>query len=1384
MSSVSREHAEWRSLIEVSGPFLAMEVLLRTFPQGLPSSSDEADVRARLRSAHSEWEVSQEEQRGDLAIHQAWVRFVLGELLELPEEALRQGQSLPQALSVHVAEHGETLRPELALLDGETPRLLVSVWEPGQELERAPRERKWPASPAARMMTLLHGTGVRLGLVTNGESWLLVHAKPGVTTTYATFYTELWRSEPLTFRAFRALLGAHRFFGVPEDESLEALFQQSTEYQHEVTDQLGYQVRRAVELLIQAIDRVNRDQKGQLLKGVDERALYESAVTVMMRLVFLLCAEERKLLLTGNPTYDEHYAIGTLRDQLRTVADRHGEEILERRRGAWARLLATFRAVYGGVQHQDFSLRAYGGSLFDPDRYPFLEGRPQGTSWNDTEARPLPLHDRTVLHLLDSLQMLEIRVRGGGPAEAQRLSFRALDVEQIGHVYEGLLDHTARRAEAPVLGLQGSKDREPEIPLEVLVREFRKGRDHLVAFLREHTGRSAKALEGALDYRLEEEDEKLLTACEGQELYGEVEKWAGLLRTDTSGYPVVFPKGSIYVTQGSDRRSTGTHYTPPSLTEPMVRHTLEPLVYEGPAEGKPREEWKLKSPEGLLSLRVCDVAMGSGAFLVQSCRYLAERLVEAWASAEEKAPGPLFAPGAEESRGQPYERLLPRDPQERLTLARRVVADRCLYGVDRNHMAVEMAKLSLWLTTMQKDRPFTFLDHALRCGDSLLGVTSLEQLAWFDLRPGQGRNYILGSDQIEKWLAFATEHRERLERIPVLDVKDTQAKTWLLEEAERQLAPAKVLADLVVGATLATKPQQLDGLLAELAIAASGVLETKLPEERQARLKKLTLRARELLDTGREPEQPKRRPFHWVLEFPEVFARKDASIRGFDAVVGNPPFMGGKKITGELGTDYRDYLIECLSGGKRAATADLCAYFFLRIHTLLNQGGCFGLVATNTIAQGDTREIGLDYVCARGTTLYRAVPSEPWPGTAALEVAHVWARIGPWRGPFILAGTEVPAISEQLTRRGRVGGNPHRLAENRNQSFIGSYVLGKGFVLEPPETQALIKKDRRNGDVLLPYLNGEDLNSSPEQAASRWVINFSDWPLNRKTAKSDYVGNVAEDYPDVLDTLIEKGVRDYRKSQAADVAAAPWWQFWRLRAELYATIAQQREVIVTARHSKYWTPCITPTNQIFSDALVIFSGVAYALLQSVVHEAWARKLGSSLRNDPRYTPSDCFETFPRIDLPARVEVIGTEFHELRGRATRERQIGLTKLYGFIHNPDEHTLDIAQLRKYYVQLNQGVLSAYGWEDLAKQSHDFFETPLGVRFMLSPSAIENMLDRLLELNHERYAEEVKQGLHDTSGKGKKPGKKGIAKAPAKRASNPKKGSRSRSGNLFES
>jgi hypothetical protein len=140
----------------------------------------------------------------------------------------------------------------------------------------------------------------------------------------------------------------------------------------------------------------------------------------MMRLVFLFSAEERGLFPLDDELYNQDSAASTLREQLREAADQQGEEVIERRLDAWSRLLTTFRAIHAGIEHDRLRLPAYGGSLFDPDKFEFLEGRPRGSSWLDMPADPLPINNRTVLHLLEALQLLQVRVPGGGPAEARR----------------------------------------------------------------------------------------------------------------------------------------------------------------------------------------------------------------------------------------------------------------------------------------------------------------------------------------------------------------------------------------------------------------------------------------------------------------------------------------------------------------------------------------------------------------------------------------------------------------------------------------------------------------------------------------------------------------------------------------------------------------------------------------------------------------------------------------------------------------------------------------------------------------------------------------------------------------------------------------------------
>ncbi|CBN55043.1 MULTISPECIES: Eco57I restriction-modification methylase domain-containing protein [Kamptonema] len=1342
--STARHHAEWLSLVEASGPFLSLPVLLKVFPSGLDAHDSEHFKLLRL--AYEEWQDNQLGARPEKAIHRAWVEFVLRQTLELPEEVLLEGQRIPPGLQTTVAEQGETLRPDWVIVNPQetpntgTPRLLVQIVPAEQDLEKPLAGQRWKASPATRMMELLHAANVRLGLVTNGEHWMLVNAPRGETTGFISWYGTLWLEEHLTLRAFRSLLGVRRFFGVDDSETLETLLTQSVTDQQEVTDQLGYQVRQAVEVLVQALDRIDQDRNRSLLQNISETQLYEAALTVMMRLVFLFSAEERKLIPSagGEALYNEYYAVSTIAAKLRSDADKFGEEVLERRSDAWCRLLATFRAVHGGIRHDLLDVPAYGGSLFDPDRFPFLEGRVRGTRWQEISAEPIPVNNRIVLHLLEALQILQIRV--GGTLEPRRLSFRALDIEQIGHVYEGLLDHTAVRATSPVLGLIGTREREPEVALLELERLQAKGEEDLVKFVKEQSNKSPAALRKALSVGiLPRVQERLRAACNNDgELYQRVLPFAGLIRLDTLEYPMVIPEGSVYVTQGSNRRETGTHYTPRSLTEPIVQYTLEPLVYEGVAEGKPKEQWRLKSAKELLQLKVCDMAMGSGAFLVQTCRYLAERLVEAWEGLERENPGQVvIAPEGTLSKFRPDECPIPKDSDERLAVARRIVAERCLYGVDKNPLAVEMAKLSLWLITLAKGRPFTFLDHAFKWGDSLVGV-NLEQLRYWNL--DTTGTPALFADKIRREVEQVIELRRQIAAKPGMTAQDQTEKAYLLAKANAIANDLRDGCDLLVASYFNDLSET----------EREGLRQTLLTVFRDGA--SVSERMRQVL-----PDLEKLRPFHWHLEFPEVFL-DDSAPKGFAALVGNPPFQGGKKITGVLGTDYRDFLVERIANGKRG-NADLCAYFFLKAQQLLSFNGGFGLVATNTIAQGDTREVGLDQLVANGCVIIRTVPSRKWEGTASLEVAYVWLRKGNWQGKFILDEKPVDGITALLTTLGKAVGNPHRLVANQDKSFIGSLVLGMGFVLTLEEAQALIEKDPCNKNVLFPYLNGEDLNSRPNQSPSRWVINFKDWPLDAEhdDPKKPKGKPYAVDYPDCL-AILEEKVKPEREMKAADVAAAAWWQFWRIRAELYDAISDLDRVMVTARVSAHHFLVPVRKNQVFSDRLVVIASQSFsdfAILSSSLHDLWAHRPGTTTHETRNtYFPQESFETFPFPSSTSNLEGIGEKYYTHRQSIMLYRQEGLTKTYNRFHNPDETAADIQQLQELHVEMDNAVAAAYGWQDI-DLGHDFHETKQGLRYTISETARREVLDRLLLLNHERYDEEKAQGLHD---KGKKKGKSG--------------------------
>ncbi|MCX5460426.1 Eco57I restriction-modification methylase domain-containing protein [Streptomyces sp. FT1] len=1384
-SDGKQQHLDWLNLVEVSGPFLTLPVLLRSWPQleGVPSGR-----RADIRLHHGIW---QDDRKG--AGRLDWIGFQLRTLLEWDDalhlregagqfgdsgESLAEDDTLLDRFAVSPPGSDTTVRPDFALVrPGTDPTaepdtagtaqhvpILGLVLPPDTVPTRRIKDDSWAASGVDRLAHVLRHHGVELGLVTDGRWWSLVWAPPGGVTTSATFDTIAWNeaADLVAVRAWVSLLRRGRFFGRPVDELLPALLRESLDGQEDVTEALGIQVRQAVELLVDSIGRaearmVKRGGKG--LSGVPASEVYRGAVAVMMRVVFLLFAEERGLLPADNELYAEAYSAGRLYETLDKRRRADGEDSLDHTTAAWHRLIALFHAVHGGVDHPLLTLPAYDGSIFDPKRFPWLEAVPEGADATDDAARAadgytslLPIDDRTVLHVLDSVQFVVVN------RERRRLTFRALDVEQIGYVYEGLLSYDAKRAQDTVLGLIGKPGLEHEVSLtelEELAAPFGVGARAVSGQKSNLPGLSKKLYEHLKDPRppaAASKMEKLLAAGDDQvrgkathrllavtendrDLAERILPFHGLLRDDLRGLPVVIPEDGLYVTESRLRKNTGTHYTPRVLAQQVAVGALEPLVYRpGPLQTADDKQWKLIGADDILKLKVADIAMGSAAFLVAACRYLADRLVDAWVEAED-GEALAFRGSHRDQTGAMTAADAESDPV--MVRARRLIIEHCLYGVDINPMAVEMAKLSLWLISMDPGRPFTFLDDRLVAGDSLLGIANLEQIESVHLDPKAGRKLHRGAFE-EGWterararVHGAADNRQAIAGIQSDTIADLDEKRRLLAATNEHLQRLRLIGDLTTGAGLASAGggDSLQSATYIQAAELAGMVASESVRDSDPVIHDARRRALDWLSKDLPTDGFVRLPVHWPLVFPEVF---EPDQSGFDAIIGNPPFLGGQKLTGALGQAYREYLVLGLGRGQRGS-ADLVAYFELRAHQLLSERGQTGLIATNTLAQGDTREVGLDQLLDDGIEVRRAVKSARWPSrSAALEYCAVWTT-KPGLGAEatrVLDGVAVRGITSSLDPRSRVSGRPYRLVANKGQSFQGSNVLGKGFIVTPEQAHDLIQRDPRNKDVLFPYLNGEDLNSRPDCSASRWVINFHDWSEER-----------ARGYPEVF-AIIERDVKPVRAQNSRAARRDRWWQFAERAPKLYEAVRELDRVLVVARVSRTAMATIVPTGQVLNEKIVLFASDrvdVMALLNSSIHVLWAWKYSATLKSDLQYTPSDCFETFPMPQHLSLLESPGRDLGETRTAIMRNRECGLTKLYNLVNDPRVSASDISKLRECHKAIDEAVAEAYEWGEL-DLGHGFHETRNGVRFTVAPVAQNEILDRLLELNHARFNREA--------------------------------------------
>jgi hypothetical protein len=481
----------------------------------------------------------------------------------------------------------------------------------------------------------------------------------------------------------------------------------------------------------------------------------------------------------------------------------------------------------------------------------------------------------------------------------------------------------------------------------------------------------------------------------------------------------------------------------------------------------------------------------------------------------------------------------------------------------------------------------------------------------------------------------------------------------------------------------------------------------------------------EKLNQGLPLGKETRRPLHWPLVFPEVFA--DTGNVGLNGLVGNPAFLGGTKISGALGSDYLAWLQQW-DGQQVKGNADLAARFLLRADALLSGNGQLGFVTTNSVLEGDSLDVGLLQLHARGWVLRRGTSAHAWPSSGAnLSIVELWCSKARMATQAVLDDEPVPNLGPDLEPFLREQGRPQVLQENQGIAFNGSKPDSVGFTLDTDLAQALTADDSALTNVLFPYLIGADVNRRHDGTASRWIINFHDWSLER-----------AANFPDQLEQVrrLVKPERD-RNNRAARRDA--WWRYAERAGDLYAAIASKSDVLALSRVGNTLLPMRVGKGFVFSDGLIVFAledFASLALLSSSIHQTWVIRYTSTMRSDLRYAPSDVFLTLPRPVPTAALADLGVTLDRERRELMLERALGLTKLYNLVHDPAVHDPAIVGLRDIHSRIDAAVLAAYGWDDLDPDI-GHHPTKIGIRWTVSPKVRFELLDRLLVENHRRAA-----------------------------------------------
>ncbi len=799
--------------------------------------------------------------------------------------------------------------------------------------------------PVAQVIEYLRRRRTPLGLITNGRQWRLIHAdadtQAWVEWDVGDFFSGGRISESI--QGFGRLLGwralAHED-GAGRSELLTAILE-TRQGQAKLSAELGERVREAVEALLASRRPVLEAAWDEL----DSQAVYVAACHFVMRLVVTLFAEARGLLPLENPVYHNAYGVTGLLESL----DKASPLRLRDRSSAWFRLLALFSLLYEGSPHQALILPAYGGALFRPGR---ADGDAVQRAIHLLESAASPPDDEVIRGILVKLTRTTVRVREGRAWRrvSEAVNFSDLSSEYIGILYEGLLDYELHKAGDDAVLFLNLGD-QPALPISRLEAMSDKAIKALVEKVKGSTGlviteddevpgapdqgedgapspddqaepeadglREAALLRAMSWARRAVKLGKLVKRAKGRDQAAQQQRAADALIGDLK-----LP-GELYLVRwGGTRKGTGTFYTRPQLTMPTVRRTLEPLVDEGELR---------RTPEQILQLKVLDPAMGSGSFLVAALRVLTNAIYEAAfthkrVQSEGNRTRVEIKTFAKQDRVFPFVANDPRFGEALTARVKRYVVEHCLYGVDIDPLAVELARVALWIETLDEKLPFTFLDHRLKAGNSLVGCwldrfRDYPALAWLRESPDKRHRGVHHAKN--------TWHRALLakKKTVIAELKDSidgqrdmgfagGDDTQVREDVRRIRSLFGVLRRVPASqparrARIYRRKIQRDPALARLKEAFDAWCALwfwPLDELDTAPMPHDFLSPGDATRAVGRRVARRQRFFHWELEFPDVFHSQGS---GFDAVVGNPPWEirkpSSKEFFSNIDPLYRGY---------------------------------------------------------------------------------------------------------------------------------------------------------------------------------------------------------------------------------------------------------------------------------------------------------------------------------------------------------------------------------------------------------------------------------------------------------------------------------------------